>query len=85
MRKLGALLSLALSVACASVPDQPNMSKQEQLQQFYEADPTFKDFISKSYGYAVFPLVGKGGYVVGGAYGKGWVYEQGRFIGGYRF
>jgi len=34
-----------------------------------------------SYGYALFPTIGKGGYVVGGAYGKGRVYEQGMNIG----
>jgi len=34
-----------------------------------------------AYGYALFPTIGKGGFVVGGAYGKGRVYEQGQYIG----
>jgi lipid-binding SYLF domain-containing protein len=34
-----------------------------------------------AYGYAVFPTIGKGGIGVGGAYGKGRVYEKGRYIG----
>ena len=34
-----------------------------------------------SYGYALFPTIGKAGLVVGGAYGKGRVYEQGKYIG----
>jgi len=34
-----------------------------------------------SYGYALFPTIGKGGFVVGGAYGDGRVYEQGKYIG----
>jgi len=34
-----------------------------------------------SHGYALFPTIGKGGYVIGGAYGKGRVYEQGGYIG----
>jgi lipid-binding SYLF domain-containing protein len=38
-------------------------------------------FFAKSYGYAVFPTIGKGGMVVGGAYGKGRVYEQGKYVG----
>jgi len=38
-------------------------------------------FFSKSYGYAVFPTVGKGGFVVGGAHGSGRVYEHGRYVG----
>jgi hypothetical protein len=33
------------------------------------------------YGYAVFPMVGKGGIVVGGAYGEGQVYRQGSLSG----
>jgi lipid-binding SYLF domain-containing protein len=34
-----------------------------------------------AYGYALFPTIGKAGFVVGGAYGKGRVYEQGKYIG----
>src|SRR5579859_7470708 len=34
-------------------------------------------FFSKSYAYAVFPTVGSGAVVVGGAYGKGQVYVHG--------
>ncbi|MDA3787810.1 MAG: lipid-binding SYLF domain-containing protein, partial [Desulfobacula sp.] len=33
-------------------------------------------FFDNSYGYAVFPTVGKGGFVIGGAFGKGQVYKQ---------
>lgn len=38
-------------------------------------------FFKSSYGYAVFPTVGKGGFIVGGAHGKGRVYEHGHRIG----
>ena len=38
-------------------------------------------FFDKSYGYAVFPTVGKAGYVIGGAYGRGRVYSQGKYLG----
>lgn len=38
-------------------------------------------FFSKSYGYAVFPTIGKGGLVVGGAHGDGNVYAKGKLIG----
>lgn len=39
------------------------------------------EMFEKSYGYALFPTIGKAGMVVGGAYGEGRVYEQGNFIG----
>jgi lipid-binding SYLF domain-containing protein len=38
-------------------------------------------FFHNCYGYAVFPTVGKGGLVVGGAYGTGHVYAQGKHTG----
>jgi lipid-binding SYLF domain-containing protein len=38
-------------------------------------------FFSKSYGYAVFPTIGKGGVGIGGAYGKGRVYVKGKVVG----
>ena len=38
-------------------------------------------YFGKSYGYALFPTIGKGGIGIGGARGTGRVYEQGRYIG----
>ncbi len=39
------------------------------------------DFFKSSYGYAVFPTIGKGGLVVGAAHGTGRVYQKGKYIG----
>lgn len=38
-------------------------------------------FFDNSYGYAVFPTIGKGGMGIGGAHGKGKVYARGAQIG----
>ncbi|HZM48608.1 MAG TPA: lipid-binding SYLF domain-containing protein [Burkholderiales bacterium] len=38
-------------------------------------------FFGSSYGYAVFPTIGKGGFVVGGAHGSGRVYAKGAHVG----
>lgn len=38
-------------------------------------------FFKTAYGYAVFPTIGKGGVGVGGAFGKGRVYEKGKYVG----
>ena len=38
-------------------------------------------FFNNSYGYAVFPTIGKGGLGVGAAHGTGRVYEQGKHVG----
>ena len=40
-----------------------------------------REFFDKSYGYAVFPNIGKGGLGVGGAHGKGRVYAKGVYVG----
>lgn len=47
---------------------------------FRHAGETAK-FFATSYGYAVFPTIGKGGFIVGAAHGDGRVYRQGRYIG----
>ncbi|MDA1075486.1 MAG: lipid-binding SYLF domain-containing protein [Proteobacteria bacterium] len=39
------------------------------------------EYFPGSYGYAVFPSIGKGGFVVGGSYGTGRVYAQGGYVG----
>lgn len=38
-------------------------------------------FFDNSFGYAVFPTVGKVGIGIGGAHGKGRVYRQGEYVG----
>lgn len=44
-------------------------------------DAGIKNRFQAAYGYALFPTIGKAGFVVGGAYGQGRVYEQGKYIG----
>jgi lipid-binding SYLF domain-containing protein len=39
------------------------------------------EFFKKSYGYAIFPTIGKGGVGIGGAHGNGRVYEKGKYVG----
>lgn len=39
------------------------------------------DFFNKSYGWALFPTIGKGGIGLGGAHGTGRVYEKGKYVG----
>jgi hypothetical protein len=38
-------------------------------------------YFNKSYGYAVFPTIGKGGIGIGGAHGSGRVYAGGKYVG----
>lgn len=38
-------------------------------------------FFKNSYAFAVFPTIGEAGFIVGGAGGKGRVYERGKYVG----
>jgi lipid-binding SYLF domain-containing protein len=46
-----------------------------------EADPSLDQFFSSAAGYAVFPTVGKAAIGVGGAYGRGALFEGGQRVG----
>ncbi|MBM9604352.1 lipid-binding SYLF domain-containing protein [Desulfopila inferna] len=41
----------------------------------FKSSPVVQRFFDSSYGYAVFPTIGKAGFVIGGSYGKGQVYK----------
>ena len=52
----------------------------ETVQRFKDSGQS-AEFFNNSYGYAVFPTIGKAGLGVGGAHGKGKVYKQGKYVG----
>jgi len=47
----------------------------------FQKSPAVQPFFNNCYGYAVFPTIGKGGLGIGGAYGKGQVYQGGNVTG----
>jgi len=49
--------------------------------EFIKTDPTMEGLFSSSYGYVIFPKIGKGGFIVGGSGGNGILYEQGKPVG----
>jgi lipid-binding SYLF domain-containing protein len=53
----------------------------EAISVFNTKDPGIQHFFDTAYGYAVFPRIYKGGFWVGGAYGRGQVYRQKELIG----
>ena len=54
---------------------------QASRQEWNKVDPQFEAFAKKGYGFAFFPEITKAGFVVGGASGRGVVYEKGEHIG----
>ncbi len=53
----------------------------ETVAEFKKQDDSLNAFFSKAAGYAVFPTVGKGAVGIGGAHGKGVVFQGGGAIG----
>jgi len=51
------------------------------LQTATNTDPTLQTVLDNAAGYAVFPNVGKGALIAGGAFGRGILYENGRPVG----
>ncbi|MBW1837579.1 MAG: hypothetical protein JRI99_11680 [Deltaproteobacteria bacterium] len=47
----------------------------------FKKSPVTQPFFKNAYGYAVFPTIGKGGIGIGGAYGKGQVYQGAKVTG----
>lgn len=82
----GSLAMLPIA-ACSTAPktesqrDTLQNDAKEALARFKEKDASLNNVLSKSAGYAVLPEVGKGGLGIGGSYGRGVVYENGRFAG----
>lgn len=66
------LLSLVLSSAWAD-----NYSDTKRM---FE-DAGLANMFKSAYGFAIFPTIGKAGFIVGGAYGKGRVYAGGKYYG----
>ena len=75
---LGLLLALPLASARAEEDEEARYA--DTVQVFLNAGESGA-FFDNSYGYAIFPTIGKAGFVVGGAYGKGRVYLGGNHVG----
>jgi len=75
---LGLFLALPLTGAWAEDDEEARYA--DAVQVFRNAGESGA-FFDNSYGYALFPTIGKAGFVVGGAYGKGRVYVGGNHIG----
>ncbi len=70
---LAAILALPFGVAHAN--------RDSDTANLFRESNESAEFFKKSYGYAVFPTIGKGGIGIGAAHGNGHVYDHGRPIG----
>jgi lipid-binding SYLF domain-containing protein len=78
MRKfwMTAALLLVASVATAASEDEYRATTD-----LFKHAGASAAYFHNCYGYAVFPTIGKGAFIVGGAHGTGRVYARGKYVG----
>jgi len=74
---LAITISHAQSKKDQKIIDDAHTAKQTLLKQ----DDGLQTFFDQSAGYVIFPNVGKGGFIIGGASGNGAVYRDNKIIG----
>lgn len=79
---------MLVQVGCAAAPDSAaermelERAAYAALMELKQINPaTYNAYDQSAVGVAVFPNVGKGGLIVGGAYGQGVLFEQGEPVG----
>jgi lipid-binding SYLF domain-containing protein len=78
MKSIRMVLAMATMLAITSVA---SANKYVDTIALFKNAGESATFFDSCYGYAVFPTIGKGGLIVGGAHGSGHVYEKGKYIG----
>ena len=83
MKRLFAIvISLAVSSMFGSLARaDDDAAKCAETVKLFENAGESASYFKTSYGYAVFPTIGKAGLGIGGAHGSGCVYQQGKQIG----
>ena len=88
MNRIAVIAALvAGAAACATAPKTVEGRRDLEsdaratLGSMFEKDPEVRSLIAESAGYVVFPKIGKGGVIVGAAYGRGVLFEGGRPTG----
>jgi lipid-binding SYLF domain-containing protein len=79
LRILGLVTGILLAAAPPTSRDETEVAA--VIAKFKEKDPGMAEVFANAVGYAVFPTVGKGAFGIGGARGKGYVYQRGSLIG----
>lgn len=82
------VLIFALAIVPAAFAKEPptleemKASGNKALQEFKEQGPIIQQYLDKAYGYVIFPVIGQGGFILGGGHGSGgMVYERGNLVG----
>jgi lipid-binding SYLF domain-containing protein len=72
---------LIATIVALTLCNPAQANKMTDTVHIFKKSEAVRPFLKSSYGYAVFPTVGKAGIGIGGAYGKGQVCRGGKFTG----
>ncbi len=78
---------ICLISGCVTVPEGEHKKSMLQgevdfaLSEFKSRNPVVEVYLAEAYGYAIFPKVTKGAFWLGGAFGRGQVYEKSQMVG----
>ncbi len=81
MKKMSLVLLTLLICGVTSVAVAANVEDYSSTINVFKDSPAVQKFFKNCYGYAVFPTIGKAGWIIGGAFGKGQVYQGGKVTG----
>jgi len=81
MKKILITLAVAVALGFSALADVAQADDYSSTIKKFRDVPVVKKYFDTAYGYAVFPTIGKAGFVIGGSYGKGKVYRGGKVTG----
>lgn len=77
MKLLLRIALLGVAMTCAMAQADPYQDTVDT----FKSSPQVGQLFQSAYGYAIFPTIGKGAIIIGGAHGKGRVYRKGQMTG----
>ncbi len=81
MKRMSFILMIAFVFGISTAAYSADVKDYSETINVFKSSPAVDQFFRNSYGYAVFPTVGKLGWLIGGSYGPGQVYRNGRVTG----
>ena len=79
--KFNLILGFLILISPFSTVFAADNAKYEEATGIFQQAGESGAYFNNSYGYALFPTIGKGGIGIGGAHGKGRVYANGKHVG----
>jgi len=81
MKYFNFFLLIMVTVLLSNISHASDVDNYSKTIKMFKKSPETKKFFDNAYGFALFPVIGKGGAIIGGAFGKGRVYRGNKITG----